>query len=225
MIGKVSQQKEGVTISSAYAQQDGFTLLELLVAITLLSMLSVMMYGGLQFGSRVWERRSEAGGKQSSVLTVQDVLRREISQAATLFYRDRRQQTAVAFAGSERELVFGGPVPEALGEGGRHLLKLHLERGESGENLVLAWKAFVSESSELSFGEDAETEVLLDDVVGLQISYFGRLNQSTPARWSRQWQNKTELPQLVKIEVTFADEDPRVWPELVTAVMTRRFRR
>ena len=206
-------------------RQSGFTLLELLVAITLFSMLSVMMYGGLQFGTRVWERRSEASGKQSDVLTVQDVLRREISQAVTLYYRDRRQQTAVAFAGTERELVFGGPVPEALGKGGRHLIKLHLDRGTVGDNLMLVWQPFISEVSELTFGENAETEVLLDDVAGLTISYFGRPNQTAPARWSRQWQSKTELPELVKIEVAFLEDDPRIWPELVTAVMTRRLRR
>lgn len=222
---RVCRSTRPVAASCTRAHQGGFTLLELLVAITLLSMLSVMMYGGLQFGARVWERRSEDGGKQSDVLTVQDVLRREVSQAVTLFYRDRRQQTAVAFAGSEQELIFGGPVPEALGAGGRHLIKLHLDQGDSGENLVLAWQAFVSEAPDLDFGESAETEVLLDGVAGLQISYFGRPNQNAPARWSRQWQSKTELPQLVKIEVAFAEDDPRVWPELVTAVMTRRLRR
>ncbi len=206
-------------------RQSGFTLLELLVAITLFSMLSVMMYGGLQFGTRVWERQSEASGIQSDVLTVQDVLRREISQAVTLFYRDRRQQTAVVFAGTEQELIFGGPVPEALGEGGRHLIKLHLDQKAGGENLVLVWQSFVSEASDLTFGENAETEVLLDDVAGLSISYFGRPNQTAPARWSRQWQSRTELPELVKIDVAFSEDDPRIWPELVTAVMTRRLRR
>ncbi|WP_282610530.1 prepilin-type N-terminal cleavage/methylation domain-containing protein [Pelagibius sp. Alg239-R121] len=206
-------------------EQGGFTLLELLVAITLLSMLSVMMYGGLHFGTRVWERRSESGGRQSNVFTVQDVLRREISQAVTLHYRDQRQKTAVAFAGTEEGLIFGGPAPEALGEGGRHLMGLRMERAGAKEHLVLAWQPFVSEPRDLRFGENAETEVLLEDVTGLKISYFGRRDERTPGTWTQQWLNKSELPLLVKIEVAFAADDPRVWPELVAAVMTRRLRR
>ncbi len=204
--------------------QKGFTLLELLVAMTLMSMLSVMMYGGLQFGARVWERHSEASGRQSGVLNVQDVLRREISQAATVFYRSR-QQTAVLFSGQQNELIFGGPVPEALGEGGRHVIRLRLERdGEQGR-LALAWQPIVAQTRGLEFGENSETEVLLEGVSVLRISYFGRENDRSPSRWMNQWTNKTELPRLIKIGIAFPPEDPRVWPEFVAAVMTGRLRR
>ena len=207
------------------AREGGFTLLELLVAITLLSMLSVMMYGGLQFGARVWERQGQTSGRQSSVLNVQDVLRREISQAVTLYYRSRQQQTAIVFSGRPEDLIFGGPVPQALGEGGRHMIRLRLEPAGNKRSLILAWQPIVSTPRDLSFGENAETEVLLDDVTALKISYFGRQNDRTPLEWTGEWANQSELPKLIRISVEFAPEDPRIWPEFIAAVMTGRLRR
>jgi general secretion pathway protein J len=208
-----------------HSAQGGFTLFELLVAITLLSFMSVMMYGGLQFGARVWERRIESGGRQSNVMLVQDLLRREVSQAVTLFYRDPRQKTAVLFAGGREELVFVAPVPLALAVGGRHMIGLRVEQTGTRKDLVLTWLPIMSEPRDLSLTEGAGSEVLLEDIADLRFSYFGRPNDRTLADWTDSWQSRSELPQLVKIEVDFAEEDPRIWPELTAAVVTSRLRR
>ena len=62
------------------AAQRGFTLLELLVAITIFGLLSVMMYGGLSFGARAWQRAGQADTRQSDVQLVQSLLRRAFAE-------------------------------------------------------------------------------------------------------------------------------------------------
>ena len=38
-----------------HRSEAGFTLIELLVALTLLGLISVVLFGGLRFGTRAWE--------------------------------------------------------------------------------------------------------------------------------------------------------------------------
>lgn len=59
----------------------GFTLLELLVALTVLGVLMVLMFGGLRFGARVWESGDASLRAMAEMQTAAGLIRRQISQA------------------------------------------------------------------------------------------------------------------------------------------------
>ena len=59
----------------------GFTLLELLVAITLLGLLMAALLGGLRLGARVWETGEARLDASARVQIVQDFLRQRITEA------------------------------------------------------------------------------------------------------------------------------------------------
>ena len=63
----------------------GFTLVELLVAITLLGLIAVALSGALRFGARVWDVGTERGAQSSRVEAAQNFLRRRIAEANTVF--------------------------------------------------------------------------------------------------------------------------------------------
>lgn len=59
----------------------GFTLLELLAALTVLGVLMVLMFGGLRFGARVWERGEGDLRAMVEMQAVTSLIRRQVSQA------------------------------------------------------------------------------------------------------------------------------------------------
>ena len=85
----------------AERRQQGFTLLELVVAITLMGLVLVVLYSGLRLGLNGWdsgERRAEASNRLRSV---QEFLRRQLAQSMTVYEtNDDRRERFVVFAGA-----------------------------------------------------------------------------------------------------------------------------
>ena len=72
----------------------GFTLLELVVAITLIGLILVVLYGGLRLGlngTDSGEQRAEASNR---LRLVQEFLRRQLAQSMTV-YRTNDQRAAI----------------------------------------------------------------------------------------------------------------------------------
>ena len=68
-------------IGTARRAEAGFTLLELLVSMTLLALLAIAMFGSLRFGARAWDRSEAHGAGMEQVRLVQQLLRRDLEQA------------------------------------------------------------------------------------------------------------------------------------------------
>lgn len=179
--------------------QAGFTLIELLVSLTLLGLLFVLLFGGLRFGSRAWERGTAVTEAGDSVRAVQNLLRSEIERTCP-----RRDTVAtqtmprVKFAGAATTLAFLAPAP--VSAGGRTCVKLTLRQRRVGTRLRLT----------LSLGRNEA--VLLDGVAGTELSY-----RTPEGAWQDDWTGETDLPALVRIRVTFPPGDARAWPELLVA--------
>ena len=203
----------------------GFTLLELLVAITLFSMLSLMMYGGLSFGARAWERTGQADARQSQVQIVQSLLRRGLSQVRLAEYGANRRRPALAFEGGRDRLVFVGPMPAHLGLGGDFLIGLEAEGPPGEKALILRWEVFREDRRNLDFTDAAEQEILLRGLEAFRLEYFGAEAQDLDPQWRREWRNQEELPRLVRAEVDFGPDDRRLWPEMVVALLLEEFLR
>src|SRR5579864_2460479 len=62
----------------------GFTLLELLISLTLLAVLSAILFGGLRFGTRAWERSEVMASETDEIAIAQNFLRRQLSDAYPL---------------------------------------------------------------------------------------------------------------------------------------------
>ena len=100
----------------------GFTLIELLVALTLLGLISVVLFGGLRFGTRAWEAGNLRAEQLAQVQAVQALLRRRIAQAlppgpeAAGDAGDEARRRV--FSGESDALQFLAAVPSRAGVGG-----------------------------------------------------------------------------------------------------------
>jgi general secretion pathway protein J len=194
----------------------GFTLVEILVAITLLGLLMAALFGGVQLGVRAWEASEERLDESSRLATVQGFLRERLAQAYLLEELAPRADARPAFAGEPDRLSFITLMPEHLG-GGFQRMVLAVTAADEGSDLAVTW--WPAELDDAAVGPDAlRRRALLAHVAELRLSYFGSVERNQPPAWHEVWEQPV-LPQLILVQLRFPDRDLRSWPDLIVRPM------
>jgi len=202
------------------AGAQGFTLVELLVGLTLMALLSVILFGGLRFGVRAWEAGGEHVEQATRLDTVQNLLRQQVSRARSPeLDAGADPRPPPAFVGGAESLQFIAPLPAHRGAGGSYLFYLTVSEGDGRSDLKLAWHLFRPE--DLAAGDvppDEET-TLLEGIAGIELAYYGATDPEQPMQWWEAWDGAGGRPQLVRLRVEFPPGDPRRWPDLIIRVL------
>jgi general secretion pathway protein J len=203
-------------VRSRFALSRGFTLLELLVALLLLSLVFLLLTSGLHFGTRAW--RQEEPNSTSEVATVQHLLRRVLSEARPVMIESTPDvRRHVFFDGSENSVRFIAPMPEHLGVGGFYEVALYLaDGGMSGNHLEMSWRLFRAAEASSGLQNQEQRIVLLDNVGDLQFAYYGNPRPQDPPKWFDEWQGLQSLPALIRMHVALGN-GKHTWPDLTVA--------
>lgn len=213
-------------VSQNACRQSGFTLLELVVAITLMGLILVVLYGGLRLGlngSDTGERRAEATNRLRSV---QEFLRRQLAQSMTVYQHDDQQESQLIASGQSDSVVFSGqpdsvefvaPMLTQLGQGGLYRIWLGVRDGR----LQMQWRSYRPDDPEAS---QLRETILLEGVSASEWAYFGatREHDPEPPHWRSAWSGVQRRPSLVRLNLTWNNE---VWPDLVVALVQGERRR
>jgi len=192
------------TLLSNLRDDRGFTLLEMLVATTLLGLLSLVLYGALQFGLRSWQRSEEVSVRSNMVRQVQGLLATDLARAYPEVIRTDPTRKPVDFEGTHsrvRYLTASSRVAGALD---------YVTLGVPAGTNVLTRVAAL----ELGVGVRPDSKVLLKHVEGFEISYFGATEEDKTPRWQDTWHDQESMPLLVRIRARLVGEP---WPDLVVA--------
>jgi len=193
------------------ANARGFTLVELLVAVTLFALLSVLLFGALRFGTRAVSAGTARLEWSDELAATSNFLRNEIAGAQPLT-KDEDGRRTVAFDGETASLEFVTLPPAHLAAGGWYALHLGLEESRGKGRLVLTWRMVRADAGETA----PQRAVLLEDVSSLGFGYFGAENAGEPAAWHERWQSAAALPLMVWLSVGFANG--RSAPDLIVAI-------
>jgi general secretion pathway protein J len=207
----------------------GFTLLELLVAMTVLALLTALLFGGLQFGTRVW-RLADAGLDRFQQLdAAYDLMHRTLMAASPKLVEEAadpprqragRQDDGAGpvtdFDGQPDGVSFVAPAPAAVLGGGLYRLTFAVVEHEGAGRLMFALQPLTAEA-EASPETATMTRVLLDGIERARFAYFGLAGDAEEATWYDRWENQAELPKLVSVQIEFGPGDRRVWPQLLVA--------
>lgn len=195
----------------------GFTLLELLVAITLLGLLMLALFGGLRLSARAWEVSGERVEHTARVQIVQDFVRQRLAQLWPMPAPGVADRDAIYFRGTERAVSFVGVLPERLGAG---LGVMSLGLDEDGRALILQWRPYSGDAEGHARDRpEVEQRALLGDIEQLRFAYFGRPSPQAPLAWHGSWEGAGVPPRLIRIRIAFAGRDDRHWPELLIRPM------
>jgi len=199
--------------------QAGFTLLELLVALTLLGLVMAAVFGELRFAARAWDATDAKQDRNSELLSVHSFVRQRLQQVYVRQRNRRRddETSPLVFDGDSRSMTFLGTMPEQISAGGFYRISLSSENGDDGSNLFVSWRPFDGDDTEPVADSADNSRVLLRGVAEIRFSYFGQANDSVAPQWWNSWPSRDTAPALIRIDVSFAGGDPRRWPELVVA--------
>lgn len=191
--------------------EQGYSLLELMIALALLGFIAIAIAGGVRFGARAWEASDAKVDAIERVQGAQNLLRTLLQQAVP---RDLDPGIAVdpeLFRGTSERLAFTAAAPSAFGAGGLRQFELRVERAQGGKRLVLAWRDQGSNERQAIVGGARE----------LRFAY-GTLDQNGSLGWTDDWSVQSGAPALVMIRAVFPDGSKARWPDLI--VRTRIMR-
>lgn len=195
----------------------GFTLVELLVGLTVMALLSLVLFGGLRFGIRAWETGGARMEQTHRAEAVQSLLRRQLGQIR--FLPPATDADAVmSFTGDRDSLTFVAPLPVHRGIGGSYLFHLAKSERNGRSDLTLAWSLYRPELLTTGPSTLEAGTTLLEDIAGVELSYFGAPLPEQAPQWWGAWDLNDGEPQLVRVRVEFQPGDLRRWPDLIVRV-------
>lgn len=194
----------------------GFTLIETLVALSLLGLIAILLSGSFQFGARAWEATSQEVVRIGEVEGAQGFLRRQLSQALPLTLQAAATQPEPIFAGSAQDLRFSAPLSFHRSDAGLYVFLLGPRTSGSTEDLVLQWQVYRPDRRSQDM-QLAKPLVVVADIADLQLSYYGRNDEDADPMWRSEWKEKG-VPILIRVDIAFPHGDRRSWPSFVVAV-------
>lgn len=195
----------------------GFTLVELLVALTLFGVLSVGLFGSLRFGTAAWEAGAEQSAALDDVLVVQSVIRRHLALALPPETRAIRADQEPIFIGDDERLSFVAPLSNNVGLGGLYRFTLTKIEDDGQMALQLDWILYRPDRDSDTFDEQIERRTLLDGLEDVAFRYYGRTEGEREPNWHSIWPREAGSPILIALAVEMPEGDRRSWPELVVA--------
>jgi general secretion pathway protein J len=217
------------------APRGGFTLIELIIAIALVSLITLLLYSGLRLGTSTWERVETRADATSQLRVARNFLERALLQARPVQVSIEAQRRFV-FAGDTQSLELAAPLSEYVGIPGLYILRLTLANNGKHHQLVLtrwllnpkvlagdeqgpAWQPLQRNESGSAPPPSSQTDVasaafgrdlLLDGVGELAFSYFGVQQGELSPDWHPDWIDQPRPPLAVRIHLTTTEQ---TWPD------------
>lgn len=190
-------------------REDGFTLVEMLVSLTLLAMAAALMATGLASARGLWGRIEGTARRGEQVEAAQTLLRDRIQRLSPVTrFNNGAPYADVDGAGSEIE--FTALPLDADRPAPMQRFRLELSDGD----LVLESRG-KDPARPNETAEAPDRRVLLGGVAELNIDYYGADAPGGAPGWRETWSREPAPPELVRIRLKFSDGDRRIWPALV----------
>jgi len=191
----------------AKKSQSGFTMVEMIIALVILSMIMLATLTALRTFAQTQTKIEEATARLNATRQVTDLLRRTIGQAIPIVFIPEKGSYEAAFGtyfiGDKESLIWVAPMNFGLDAGSSFVFRLSQEDGR----LWLQFAPFVDPVTEPDWSELIKHE-LLADVTAFEIGFLG----THGSEWVNEWPLSQTSPSLVKLTISSAE---RFLPEIV----------
>lgn len=172
--------------------QAGFTLLEVLVALTLLALVLAAGTGAIGQIGEGFARGTQRVEQVQDLALARDVLRRQAARALPVV-EGGVDRARYLFEGTADSVVFPILEAPAPGRGGPALARFAVEPSPLGRRLVYSQRPLE--------GGPERRSVLAEGPYGFRLSYLGRAADGAVG-WRDAWDTDAALPLLIRLEMT-----------------------
>ena len=191
----------------------GFTLVEVLVAITLTVLIAPLAIEGVRVGMGTWERLTAQSDAWEQERVMQRVLRRQIAEALPLLVSHTEMDQQVMFSGNRSQIEFVARLPSNVAGGGVFVHKVHRVEDEGRSGLVLDYWPFDARESDAPTEGEVRRIVLSDSVGSIEFGFYGVRRVREKADWHDQWSSQQVLPKRISLRIGWEGGQKESWSE------------
>jgi prepilin-type N-terminal cleavage/methylation domain-containing protein len=165
----------------------GFTLLELLVSLVLISMLMVAMPAAFQLAKRT-QTTATLLDRQAAIAAAASFMEQHISEATAIYDRGEDGRLHVIFRGEPNVLAFIAPLTFASAQSG----------------LILTWSPWQPPANGDQPGPPPveRSRLLFPAATQFQLRYFGAASASQKPEWSDTWTRLDRIPDMIEFRIS-----------------------
>ncbi len=183
----------------------GFTLLELLISLTILGVIVVIIFGAFRIGIRAWEKGEKDVESRQRQRIVLDLIKRQLASTCLREVKDANQQ-ALLLKGDNKSIEFVSYIPMVPGnQFGTVYVKYMVESEDGGdrEQLVFWEKNIVLLDKETDMNDLHEDDFfeLFPAVQSIAFEYLkGRTDEET-SEWQQTWDQTIDegFPRAIRV--------------------------
>lgn len=192
----------------------GFTLVELLVAIMILTLFMTASMGAVRVASKSWAAGQERADATEQMRGVADFLRRQFAQMPALTVGEGEAER-LAFVGAREGVVFVTSSPQYSQGPGLMTFVLRGEVVDGEKRLTLRYAAFDPGNEEFVLPDRNERIVLAQDFDTIEFRYYGAPTEDDIVEWLDAWPEDAEsYPRAIHVRTSGTSEEDG-WPDLV----------
>jgi len=195
----------------------GFTLVEVVVAMAVMSLLMLVLYDGLHLGMSSWTGGMQREDHSDALRRTERFLQGQLGRVHLPLDRSANLTGELSYRGEPSAMRFMGRLPEHTGNGALYRFELGVERSGVAQRLVVRYVADAAYGGAVGQSAAPASEVLVEDIAGAHFDYFG-IDERGQWRWSERWDRPRVLPALVRLKLQSNDAGSRPWPTLVFQV-------
>ena len=209
----------GMFNNSSPQRSAGFTLVELLLAITLMSILLGLTYTGLRAATRSSQRGELLLAAGGELRASHQFIRRQLNQILPLPYAvtEDAEEFRIVFEGDEKHIQYVAPMPGYLGAGGPQVQLIEIVNADDGE-LLIQFSHALLQGFEESRLNDRDPVILLEGVSSAGFEFLTEDEEGELIGWTTSWDQQNTLPIAVRLDLEFTGELNMQWPDLAAGV-------